>query len=141
MQKAAIVIGVNRTGDLPVLNAAVSGAVKIAAWLRKEGFQVKPFLDTTRSVVAGDLYTAIAKLVDRGTLEQLVIYFSGHGCDGALRSRPPRPTCRRAMACDMIGGRSDSRNRSEIARNSIARCPGRLCRDPLGTTPACANQR
>lgn len=45
MQKAAIVIGVNKTGDLPVLNAAVAGAAQVADWLRGEGFQVKRYLD------------------------------------------------------------------------------------------------
>ncbi len=79
MQKAAIVIGVNKTGDLPVLNAAVLGATQVADWLRREDFQVKKSFDTKRPVVASDLYTAIDKLIDQGTLEQLVIYFSGHG--------------------------------------------------------------
>ena len=79
MQKAAIVIGVNKTGDLPVLNAAVAGATEVAEWLRREGFQVKRFLDTRRPVISSDLYGTIDKLVDQGTLEQLVIYFSGHG--------------------------------------------------------------
>ena len=79
MQKAAIVIGVNATGDLPVLSAAVSGASQVVDWLRREGFHVEKFLDTRRPVVASDIFTAVAKLVDQGTLEQLVIYFSGHG--------------------------------------------------------------
>jgi len=79
MQRAAIVVGVNRTGDLPVLNAAVDGAGQVGDWLRREGFQVRRFLDTKRPVVAGDLFSAIHELVDKGTLEQLVIYFSGHG--------------------------------------------------------------
>ncbi len=79
MQKAAIVIGVNKTGDLPVLSAAASGASKVAGWLAREGFHVEKFLDTRRPVAAGDIFAAVAKLVDQGTLEQLVIYFSGHG--------------------------------------------------------------
>jgi len=79
MQKAAIVIGVNKTGDLPVLNAAVSGATKVGDWLRREGFRVEKFLDTRRPVVASEIFKAVNTLVDQGTLEQLVIYFSGHG--------------------------------------------------------------
>ncbi|WP_295432891.1 caspase family protein [uncultured Thiodictyon sp.] len=79
MNKAAIVIGVNKTGNLPVLAAAVSGAVKVADWLRREGFHVEKFLDTRGPVAAADLYKAVAGLVDQGTLEQLVVYFSGHG--------------------------------------------------------------
>ncbi|AUB79801.1 caspase family protein [Candidatus Thiodictyon syntrophicum] len=79
MNKAAIVIGVNRTGNLPVLAAAVTGAVKVGDWLRREGFHVEKCLDTRGPVTAADLFQKIAELVDQGTLEQLVVYFSGHG--------------------------------------------------------------
>jgi hypothetical protein len=79
MQRAALVIGVNKTGDLPFLSAAASGAVKVGDWLRKEGFQVQSFVDGRKPVVAGEVFTAVSDLVERGTLQQLVIYFSGHG--------------------------------------------------------------
>jgi hypothetical protein len=78
VHKAAVVIGVNTAGNLPVLNAT-SGAIRVGEWLRREGFSVKTFIDTKRPVIASDLFNAVAKLVDQGTLEQLVIYFSGHG--------------------------------------------------------------
>jgi hypothetical protein len=79
MNKAAIVIGVNNTGQLPVLNAAVSGAEKVGQWLSREGFKVYRFVDTRRPVTANAICKKIRTLVDQGTLEQLVIYFSGHG--------------------------------------------------------------
>ena len=79
MQKAALVIGINKTGDLPLLSAAASGAVQVGEWLRKEGFQVQPFVDGRKPVLAGEIFSAVSDLVERGTLQQLVIYFSGHG--------------------------------------------------------------
>ncbi len=33
MRNAAVVIGVNTTGDLPVLNDAAAGARRVAKWL------------------------------------------------------------------------------------------------------------
>jgi hypothetical protein len=45
MTKAAIVIGVNKTGDLPVLKDASAGAGRVAKWLVSEGYQTEPLLD------------------------------------------------------------------------------------------------
>ena len=75
--RAAVVVGVNKTGSLPLLNAAVSGAVTVATWLRSEGFEVKLLVDSSGPVKASDVFDAISELVGRGTLDQLVIYFSG----------------------------------------------------------------
>ena len=77
--RAAVVIGVNKTGNLPVLRAAVSGAKSIANWLTAEGFEVKLIVDDNGPVTADAIKRAVTALVDRGTLTQLVIYFSGHG--------------------------------------------------------------
>ncbi|UPK17577.1 caspase family protein [Bradyrhizobium sp. 131] len=78
--RAAVVVGVNKTGDLPVLRAAASGAKSVASWLSAEGFEVKFFGDDDGRVVTADgIKRAVTELVNRGTLTQLVIYFSGHG--------------------------------------------------------------
>jgi caspase domain-containing protein len=77
--RAAVVIGVNKAGTLPVLSGAASGARTVAHWLGSEGFEVKLFVDDARPVKANDLFDAISDLVGRGTLDQLVVYFSGHG--------------------------------------------------------------
>ena len=77
--RGAVVIGVDKAGSMPKLNAAASGAIKIGDWLRSEGFEVKQFVDTGGPVRASDLFDAIKGFIDRGTLEQLVIYFAGHG--------------------------------------------------------------
>ena len=77
--RAALVIGVDKAGNLPVLRAAASGARLVAAWLGGEGFDVKLFVDEGRPVRSADLYDAVSAAVARGNLAQLVIYFAGHG--------------------------------------------------------------
>lgn len=77
--RAAVVIGVNKTGGLQSLNAAVSGACKVADWLRGEGFDVTCLVDDPSPVVAADVRAAVDRYVELGTVEQLVIYFAGHG--------------------------------------------------------------
>jgi hypothetical protein len=79
MTRAAVVIGVDKSGDLPILSAAVSGARKIADWLKSEGFEVKVFVDDGAPVELSKIFAAIDEFVDRGNLDQLVVYFSGHG--------------------------------------------------------------
>jgi hypothetical protein len=79
MSRVAIVIGVNKTGNLPVLRAAVSGAQRFGSWLAGEGFDVFYFVDEQNAVTANAIANQITALVDQGIAEQLVIYFSGHG--------------------------------------------------------------
>jgi hypothetical protein len=78
--RAAIVIGVNKAGTLPVLRAAVSGAEQMATWLSGQNFDVTSFLDSVRPVRISDIVDRVADIVDKGIYEQLVIYFAGHGC-------------------------------------------------------------
>ena len=78
--RAAVVIGVDRPSKLPPLNAAASGATSIASWLAAEGFEVKLFTDEEKPVAAADIFAAVDGLVNLGTLQQLVVYFAGHGC-------------------------------------------------------------
>ncbi len=77
--RAAVVIGVNKAGDLPVLRAAISGARDVAKWLQTEGFEVKLLIDDRGPVRARDVFLDVSEFVNRGTLDQLVIYFAGHG--------------------------------------------------------------
>jgi hypothetical protein len=77
--RAAVLIGVDKAGDLPALHGAASGAVQVGAWLRSEGFETALLIDSAGPVKVNDIYEAIAALVSRGTLEQLVVYFAGHG--------------------------------------------------------------
>ncbi len=77
--RAAVVIGVNRAGTLPLLSAAVTGAKSVATWLMGEGFDVKLLIDETAPVKANDIFEAVYAFIRKGTIQQLLIYFSGHG--------------------------------------------------------------
>jgi len=79
-KKAAVVIGINKTGNLTKLNSAAAGADAVADWLRGEDYDVECLTDRSKPVRARDVEDAIAKLVTlppRYSL--LVVYFSGHG--------------------------------------------------------------
>src|SRR5688500_7258698 len=77
LARAAVVIGVDKAGNLPVLSAAASGAQSFAYWLEGEGFETRLFVDDGQPVRVGDIFDAVAEFVNRGTLDQLVVYFSG----------------------------------------------------------------
>jgi hypothetical protein len=62
MNRCAVVIRVNKTGDLPVLNAAVSGAKEVAQWTTEQGIQVTP-LALSVSVSLDDIKNAIRTFV------------------------------------------------------------------------------
>ena len=77
--RGAVVIGVDKAGDLPKLKAAASGAKEVADWLKKEGYVVKLLDDESAAVRVGDVFAAVDSFITAGTFEQLVIYFAGHG--------------------------------------------------------------
>jgi len=82
MIRAAVLIGVNKTGELPELSDAVNAAKNMEAWALKQGMrrdQVLLFTDEQKSVDVATVRKAIFKLIGSGTVEQLIIYFSGHG--------------------------------------------------------------
>lgn len=84
-KRAAVVIGVNRTGGLPPLQGCAKGAHAVADWLRRENFdRVDVFTDedesgATQVVTASKLKEAVGDIVDSRLYSQLVIFFSGHG--------------------------------------------------------------
>ncbi|WP_234936530.1 caspase family protein (plasmid) [Sinorhizobium medicae] len=78
--RAAVVIGVDRPGDLTPLNGAVSGARMFGDWLVSEGFEVRRFIDDNGPVEMEPIKDTVKELVKRSNLTQLVIYFAGHGC-------------------------------------------------------------
>jgi hypothetical protein len=79
-RKAAVVIGVDKTGNLAVLQSAAAGAEAVADWLRGEGYDVECLTDKSKPVRARDIEDAIAKFVTLPPqYAMLVVYFSGHG--------------------------------------------------------------
>ena len=81
-RKAAVIIGVDKTGSLPPLKSAAAGALEVAAWLKEEGFDVRCLTDQDKDnpVKSGDVADAIADFVTNPPrYALLVVYFSGHG--------------------------------------------------------------
>lgn len=79
MTRAAIVIGVDRAGSFPVLPGAASGADRMGAWLRHEGFKTTMLTDARAPVTTAIILAAADAIVHAGTCTQLVVYFAGHG--------------------------------------------------------------
>ena len=77
--RAAVVIGVDQASGLPKLAAAAKGARDVADWLQRQQFEVKLFEDSQAPVTSAAIFAAVNAFVQRGTLEQLVVYFAGHG--------------------------------------------------------------
>lgn len=82
MKRAAILIGVNKTGKLPQLQDAVSGGRRMEAWALQQGMArdaVKLFTDENGPLEVRDIKKAIRALVDSASVGQLLVYFAGHG--------------------------------------------------------------
>lgn len=82
MKRAAILIGIDKTGNLPRLHDAASGARRMEQWALAQGIDPKlihTFTDEAGPVEVGEVKRAIRKLVESGTIEQLIVYFAGHG--------------------------------------------------------------
>jgi hypothetical protein len=79
VRRVALAIGVERTGELVWLRSAAAGAEAFAAWAHRHGYEVHLFTDRNAPVRRQVLADQIAALIEAGDVEQLVIYFSGHG--------------------------------------------------------------
>ena len=81
MKRAAIFIGVDKTGGLPVLKDAAKGAQRFAEeWAKTQPISKRQVLtDEKKPVTAGMIKTAVRKMLEPGDVEQLFIYFAGHG--------------------------------------------------------------
>lgn len=79
-RKAAVVIGVNKTGNLTPLDSAARSAKEMATWLENEGFDVECLTDQETSVTTQQVKDAIKKFVTvPARYHMLLVYFSGHG--------------------------------------------------------------
>lgn len=80
IRKAAVIVGVDKTGTLPRLQSAASGAKAVAQWLESEGYQVRCLTDQNGPVDSRQIEDAIAEFVTiPSRYSLLVVYFSGHG--------------------------------------------------------------
>src|SRR5262249_2163199 len=82
-RRAVIAIGVDRVASLPSLRAAASDARQFARWSRENqeipSERVWLFTDEDRPVRVNEIRKAITTCVLRGDLDQIIVYFSGHG--------------------------------------------------------------
>lgn len=79
-RKAAVVIGVDQTGNLAKLKSAAAGAEVVAGWLKSEGYDVICLTDKEKPVTATDVENAISQFVKLPPqFNLLLVYFSGHG--------------------------------------------------------------
>jgi hypothetical protein len=81
MRRVAVVIGVSRTGGLPQLQAVESCVTDMVEWAEDQGFDaVRTLADTHGSAVTiSQIQQEIGTSLATGTVDQLVVYFAGHG--------------------------------------------------------------
>jgi hypothetical protein len=89
MKRGAVIIGVDRYNDsaLRDLQAAVQGAKDVAAWAESNGFEVKCLTDEANPITFERVQEAIENFTSRTgdqRLDQLFVYFSGHGVNRGL---------------------------------------------------------
>jgi len=98
MSRAALLIGVSKSGDLPELQAVEDGIDAMAAWAHSQpdmAENITIVTDKDTSVTVERLEDAIDAILAAGPPEQLIVYFAGHGFSKStseywLLSKAPR---------------------------------------------------
>ena len=98
MKRGIVLIGVRQAGELPRLQAVSAGVSAMLTWARKQLIPedlICVLTDDERQVRAHEVADAIHALIRRD-LDQLIVYFSGHGIHNRgerwLLSQAPRNT-------------------------------------------------
>jgi hypothetical protein len=84
VKRAIVIVGVDQAGPLPTLRDAAASARCIEEWARNKQ-KIEPefihiFTDDEKTKVdARTVKKAVRAVIDHGTIEQLIIYFAGHG--------------------------------------------------------------
>lgn len=80
MRRAAVLIGVRESGDLPPLSAVHPGICDVENWANAQRFEtVRTLTDERGRLGVRAIQDTIAELLEPGVLDQLVVYFAGHG--------------------------------------------------------------
>lgn len=83
MTRAAVLIGVRKAGNLPELQAVYPGISRMRQWAKSQGIDGDLLQIITdedgRDVDISRITKAVDTLTSMGTVEQLIIYFAGHG--------------------------------------------------------------
>jgi hypothetical protein len=80
--RAVVLIGVSQTGNLQTLKAVHDGVHAMEKWALGQGIDrdmIKVLSDENGPVEVARVKQAIKELVDLTTVQQLIVYFSGHG--------------------------------------------------------------
>lgn len=78
--RAGVFIGVDRVGgDLPVLKDAAAGAERMHAWASRAGIAAELVIDRDDKVTVDRVYDAVQRAIGTSGLDQLIVYFAGHG--------------------------------------------------------------
>lgn len=87
LMRGAVMIGVSKTGNLPELKAAIPCAKRMAEWaIETQHFPkklVKVITDEKGPVLAQHIIDAVDKVLEEDGLEQIIVYFAGHGVNNA----------------------------------------------------------
>ena len=78
-----MLIGVDQTGDFPKLKDAASGARRVKQWADSQDMEPATLItdDRSKPVTYERIKKAIWDIVGLGTIDQLVVYFAGHGAN------------------------------------------------------------
>ncbi len=83
MIRAGVFIGVDKTGNLQRLNDAAAGAARMHAWALDQGLDPANATLITdaggKRVTPDAIYDAVKALLDGPGVDQLILYFAGHG--------------------------------------------------------------
>lgn len=79
IKKCAVVIGVDKAGNLPVLSAAAKGATEFAQWAKSQQFDTVLITDETEPVEISHIKKAVSKFINADIYTHILIYFAGHG--------------------------------------------------------------
>lgn len=84
MNRAIVLIGVAKTGKLPLLNGIERSIDAMEAWAKAQGIADDHIVRITDkggtvAVTASQILESIDTLAKLGTIGQLIVYFSGHG--------------------------------------------------------------
>lgn len=86
LKRAYVLIGVKKAKTLPELQAVWENVAEMREWAESQGAKARDVIaitDEETPVTADRIYQAISSLCDLGTIDQLVVYFSGHGVNSA----------------------------------------------------------
>ncbi|MFM7055305.1 MAG: hypothetical protein ACKO2P_00135 [Planctomycetota bacterium] len=82
MNRAIVLVGVEKARGLPPLQAVLAGVTGMEEWANSQGIppeRIQRVTDESEDVTPRRIKEAIGTLLQPGNLDQLIIYFAGHG--------------------------------------------------------------